>query len=214
MRIERAEDVKPSHIEAFLSYADKDKHCAHSIKEGLEKLGIELFVSHDDMHTGQNWADHIIGKITSCECFIQLITESYHEANYTEQEAGIALALKKDIFPITTDNTVPIGFTQTRQCEKFDLQEPDYLKLMNNILNGMKRDTINWSIHLLPIASSFNTANRIIDNIVDLLNGKYLNEYQITTIQEAAANNFQVGGAFKLKRLFEHVKDEHRYLLE
>ena len=170
MSVEKIKKNDTYTIKAFLSYTDKNKHEAHALKERLGRYGIELFVSHDDLSTGQTWTDKIIDKIDERECFVQIISEDYHKANYTEQEAGMALALRRKIFPITLDKTYPVGFTYASHCEQLHPSNEGYFKIASSIVNELSLDSINWSIVQLDKSWSYEEANYIIDNILEQLN--------------------------------------------
>ena len=209
----RRAETKPPRLQAFLSYADNDKNDACVVKEGLEKLGIELFVSHDDMLAGQDWAKYITQTIDCSECFIQLISKNYHVANYTEQEAGMALALRKKIFPITFDKTDPIGFTSKNHCARLDRVNTDYFKLMNSIIGGLGHNSIEWSIDLLSSASNLSDADSIIENIIYLLSGGYLTRPQILKILRIGTSNTQIAGSYRLNTIFKYITDEDNDLI-
>ena len=46
-------------IKAFLSYSTKDKKIAGKIKEEFEKIGINLFLAHQDIKISKEWRKRI-----------------------------------------------------------------------------------------------------------------------------------------------------------
>lgn len=106
---------------AFISFADKDKHMAGQLKEGLKDCFDEIFLSHDSIPVGYLFRDRLISELTTSGVFIALRTENYSEAQYTEQECGFALALNKNICCLWIGTDIEkSGFCGAHQGIKFE----------------------------------------------------------------------------------------------
>ena len=104
----------------FVSYAVKDKKLAGDLKYELEKVGIVVFLAHEDIEPTEKWRDKIISDLKSSTTFIALRTKNYLGRPYTEQECGFALALNKRILTISIDTgSEDMGFCSEFQGEKF-----------------------------------------------------------------------------------------------
>jgi nucleoside 2-deoxyribosyltransferase len=108
------DDIEP--IDVFISHADKERKVAGRLKRGLENIGLNAFVAHDDIVGGTDWNPALIERIEKCDIFVALISEAYRKADFTDQEAGIAFAMKKPIIPISLDGTMPYGFIKKFQA--------------------------------------------------------------------------------------------------
>lgn len=109
-------------IRVFLSYADSDKHLAGRFKEAFAKHGVDIFLAHDDIRTGDNWRNTLFQEIKEREFFIVLLTENYHRGNYTDHECGMAVAHGKTVIPICVDDTRLYGLIEQYQKTKCSLE--------------------------------------------------------------------------------------------
>ncbi len=82
-------------IRVFLSYSHKSKKLAHELKEGLESFEFSAFLAHEDISPSASWRKEIRKSLRDCRVFIPILTKSFVESDWTDQETGIALALKK-----------------------------------------------------------------------------------------------------------------------
>ena len=108
----------------FLSHASEDKKLAGQIKEGLEQMGFEIFIAHEDIPGTVEWRDRIIAELSTCGIFFALRTKTYNGKPYTEQECGFALAFKKRILTIFVEtNPGDAGFCEAFQGKKFQITD-------------------------------------------------------------------------------------------
>jgi len=108
----------------FVSYSVKDKRLAGELKHELEKVGLRVFLAHEDIEPTEKWRDKIISDLKSCNTFISLRTENYLGRSYTEQECGFALALNKRILTLSIGTkSSDMGFCSEYQGEKFKVGE-------------------------------------------------------------------------------------------
>lgn len=74
----------------FLSHKSEDKELTHNIKKALSKYGVSCFVAHDDIKPGSEWAKVIENAIFSADACVALMSETYHNSDWTDQEIGCA----------------------------------------------------------------------------------------------------------------------------
>lgn len=114
--LETAKLTNSDRLRAFISYSTKDKHLAGQIKTCLEKHGLSVFLAHEDLKISDEWMDKIIEELKSCHVFIPLLTDNYKGSDWTDQEAGYALAFDKKVCPLKGPHN-PHGFIRRKQGE-------------------------------------------------------------------------------------------------
>jgi TIR domain len=75
----------------FLSHKTEVKKKTAAIKDALKLFGISAFVAHEDIHPTKAWQEEIENALTSMNSFVALLSENFHESNWTDQEVGFAL---------------------------------------------------------------------------------------------------------------------------
>ena len=93
----------------FLSHkADVKKETAE-LKKRLGVFGISCFVAHEDIHPTKPWQDEIENALASMDGFVALMTETFHESDWTDQEVGYAFARGVPIVAVRLGRD-PYGF--------------------------------------------------------------------------------------------------------
>jgi TIR domain len=105
-------------IKAFLSYSTKDKKIAGKIKEEFEKIGINLFLAHQDIKVSKEWRKRIKTEIKESKWCLFLITGSFEKSEWTDQEAGMAIAHNREIVSLYVQTKKPYGFLADYQAQK------------------------------------------------------------------------------------------------
>jgi hypothetical protein len=62
------------------------------LKENLLVYGISCFVAHTDIRPAKAWQDEIENALSTMDAFVALMTENFHESDWTDQEVGFAFA--------------------------------------------------------------------------------------------------------------------------
>ncbi len=107
-----------SHLRVFVSYENSDKKLAASIGRELEKLGIEHFLAHRDIHGGANWRLELTRQLASVSYMICVIGSSYKLKPICNQEVGWALSRNLPIIPIAvTEKINPVEFGLMEQYQ-------------------------------------------------------------------------------------------------
>jgi len=76
----------------FLSHKAEVKKEAAALKDRLHLFGVSCFVAHEDIHPTKTWQDEIEYALATMDGFVALMTENFHESDWTDQEVGFALA--------------------------------------------------------------------------------------------------------------------------
>ena len=186
-------------LDVFISHADEDKKIAKEIAEELRKYdGVNAFVAHDDLDPGTDWKNDLTQHIFDCDSFMIVLTNKFHQAEWTEQEVGIAHAFKKTMIPIRFDKTPTLGFMDDFQATKisYPLVEGEIKNLVDVIVayseEGQRQ--IKRLISRLSSAGSFAQANAFANILFDTTS-KFTKE-QINMIAKAYLENGQISGAW------------------
>lgn len=74
----------------FLSHKTEVKRQTAQLKDELERYGLSCFVAHEDIEPTQEWQNEIENALFSMDALAALMTEKFHESNWTDQEVGVA----------------------------------------------------------------------------------------------------------------------------
>ncbi len=187
----------------FLSHSHHDKELAGTLKDELEGLGCEVFVAHEDINPSQDWQEAILKSLRECDAFIPLLTESFAASDWTDQETGIAIALRKVIVPIKIQDD-PYGFIGKIQALKWDIddEELSFKKLVKVLLD---KALLTVEDLILRFSNSHSYADATLNS--ELLESDIdFTKDQINSIVRYATGNGQIAGSYGavpiLNRLF------------
>ncbi len=93
----------------FISHLAKEKALASDLKKQLSAFGCASFVAHEDIEPTTEWQGEIEGALHSMDCLVALMTEGFHESNWTDQEVGFALGRNLKVIPVRI-GIYPYGF--------------------------------------------------------------------------------------------------------
>lgn len=106
-----------------MSYQDDDKFLAGNIKSVLENYGLEVFLAHEDIRPATKiFEEEIINNLRNCDIFMPLLTINFRNSNWTDQETGMAVIVKKFIIPLKV-GVSPHGFIEGVQAFKFNIND-------------------------------------------------------------------------------------------
>jgi len=100
---------KPACVRAFLSHKAGYKTEAGKLKDNLEKYGVSCFVAHTDIEPTKEWMQEIENALFSMDVLIALMSEDFHDSNWTDQEVGVAVGRHIPVIPVKIGND-PYGF--------------------------------------------------------------------------------------------------------
>lgn len=180
--------------------------------------GYETFIAHNDIPGSSVWEREIIKAISQTDFFIPLISQSFKDSPFTDQETGIAVYLKKKIIPIKLETIDPYGFINKYQALQYK-QYPSSYYLSDNIKEliltiaqiGLKfprkslyhQKALNSIVHAFCLSRSFDSANAVIQG---MLKCRDFSKSQIVQILQAIMDNNQIQGAYDLPRLKEFLR--------
>ena len=93
----------------FLSHKSQDAKQTSDLKEKLSRFGVSAFVAHRDIAPTQEWQIEIENALASMDGFVALMTEGFHESDWTDQEVGYALARNVPMIAVRLGRD-PYGF--------------------------------------------------------------------------------------------------------
>lgn len=88
------------HVRVFLSHKATHKIETSKLKQSLMQFGVASFVAHEDIEPTEEWHREIERALFSMDAMVALLTEDYHDSNWTDQEVGVALGRGVPCIPI------------------------------------------------------------------------------------------------------------------
>ena len=95
------DDDDTQELRVFLSYSTRDKSFASQVKRNLELRGCSVFLAHKDLRPSEEWQQRILQELNISVVFLPLITDNFRSSEWTDQEAGYALARGIVVLPVT-----------------------------------------------------------------------------------------------------------------
>ena len=191
---------EPDYFRVFLSHKAEYKKETAKLKYFLLNYGITCFVAHDDIEPTKEWQDEIEKALFSMDAMVALLTDDFHESNWTDQEIGFSMGMNKLIIPVNLGRD-PYGFIGKYQAingKKLDLSI-----LAQNIFEILfkKPETKDKIIETLITRFEKSTSfdhSRIL--MVYLTQIESASRKLINRLENAPKNNFQVEGCNKVKK--------------
>ncbi len=191
-------------IPAFLSYSHKDRELAGFTKSFLDRYGFDTFLAHQDLQPSEEWQKIILVRLKACTVFLPLLTDAFKQSDWTDQETGIAVALKKIIVPLKVTMN-PYGFINKYQAQSLDGGAVDeacwnVIKTLaaNAKLGAAIRDGM---IQTFGDSGSFAIA---ASNATKLQSLEPFSDEQLNEIARVGCHNSQIYNGFEARR---YVRD-------
>jgi TIR domain len=189
----------------FLSHVTANKRFAGEIKTRLATRGVDLFVAHEDIQPSRKWLDQIIRALSTADALAALLTDSFCESQWTDQEVGFALCKQIPIWPLKT-NQDPHGFLGQHQALLCDLDDAESTadRLYDALLADPKTAPqlrrglvarLRWST---DYSTSINVSKQ-------LTNVDGLTHDELRLLSDAVKANGQVGGAYGVASRIEKI---------
>lgn len=132
--LEPKEEVK----RIFLSYSHNDKVLAGKIADFLREKGIYVFLAHKDIEISDEWRDEIHKNLRNCNVLLALLTPSFKESVWTNQEAGYIMGKERKVVPLIVGKTniKDFGFLETLQGIKVKEEKPElsFEEILNTVV--------------------------------------------------------------------------------
>lgn len=151
----------------FLSHKSEVKKETAALKDGLRLFGISCFVAHEDIHPTKEWQDEIENALASMDGFVALMTEGFHDSNWTDQEVGYAVAKGVPIIAVRLGKD-PYGFIGKFQALSSSWQSSveDIVKIL--IKNDQILGTYIQALRNCPSWGSGNSLAKVLPGIEKL----------------------------------------------
>jgi TIR domain len=173
----------------FLSHKSEAKKEAARLKEDLKVFGVAAFVAHEDIHPTHAWQDEIENALHTMDAFVAVMTEDFHDSDWTDQEVGFALARGVPVIALRLGRD-PYGF-----LGKFQALSTDWASAPEGIVKLLVKHDRMLSAYLGAVRSctSFDNGNRL-SRILPTI--ERLTEQQVDELVAAYNENSEVRGSF------------------
>ncbi len=173
----------------FLSHKTEVKKEVAKLKEDLEPWGVSCFVAHADINPTREWQNEIENALASMDGFVALLTENFHDSNWTDQEVGYALARGVPIIAVKLGKD-PYGFIGKFQALATDWENAP-IEIVKLLINNDRM--ISAYTKAIENCGSFDRGN----TLATILSGiNSLTEKQAQEIVAAYNSNGQAQGAY------------------
>jgi hypothetical protein len=173
----------------FLTHKTEVKKETAALKDRLKIYGISCFVAHEDIHPTKEWQTEIENALNSMDALVALITEEFHDSDWTDQEIGFAFGRNVPIISVKLGKD-PYGFLgkfQALSCS-WDSAAKEIAKIL------IKYDhMVNSFIRAVKDCGSFDDGNTLAE-LLPFING--LNEGQVLDLISAYNENGQVRASY------------------
>ncbi|MDP1678906.1 MAG: toll/interleukin-1 receptor domain-containing protein [Candidatus Nitrotoga sp.] len=151
----------------FFSHKSEVKKETAALKDGLRLFGISCFVAHEDIHPTQTWQDEIEYALASMDGFVALMTENFHDSDWTDQEVGFAVARGIPIIAVRLGKD-PYGFIGKLQglSSTWQTSDVDIVKVL--IKSDQMLNAYIQALHKCPNWNAGNTLSEVLPSIVRL----------------------------------------------
>jgi len=188
---------KPRYVRAFLSHKAEYKTKSGKLKEELEKYGVSCFVAHTDIEPTKEWVQEIENALFSMDILIALMTEDFHDSDWTDQEIGVAVGRHILIIPVKIGKD-PYGFIGKYQAlagtwEKISKMAKDVLSIIVEHPSTKTRAK-RAVIHAFKDSPFYDTSKFFVTEV--LPNFEELEEAEIEEVISAFNTNSQIYDCF------------------
>lgn len=173
----------------FLSHKSEVKKKAAKLKEALAAFGVSSFVAHTDIHPTREWQDEIKSALASMDAFVALLSEEFHESDWTDQEVGYALGRAVPLIAIKLGRD-PYGFIGRFQALACDWHEAPVALVTLLIKQPAMLDAY---INAVPQCVSFDQGNTLSEVLPAI---ETLTEQQAKVLLSAYNTNTQLQGSY------------------
>lgn len=194
-------------IAAFLSHSSKDRKKAGALKRGLEPYGVDVFVAHDDLQPTEEWQRVIVRRLRGCDVFFCLMSDNFRTSLWTDQETGMAVALRKHIVALKTSRD-PYGFIAKYQALRVRKRMSDTCWWVAKALSAQQQfsTTIKSSvIEQFLDSATFEESSAHASRLKDL---QPYSRDQMNVILEGSAKNQNIYGGRIARRIVRQLADD------
>ncbi len=173
----------------FFSHKADVKKKAAALKQRFQLYGVSCFVAHEDIHPAKEWQDEIENALFSMDALLALMTDGFHNSDWTDQEVGVAFGRGVPIvsFKLGKDPYGFIGKFQALSCS-WDAVPKEIVKIF------IKHDQmLSAYVNAVQNCESFDDGNTLAEMLPII---ERLSEEQVSGLISAYNDNDQVRGGF------------------
>lgn len=173
----------------FLSHKSAYKKETAELKARLRNYGISSFVAHEDIHPTEAWQVEIENALTTMDGFLAVMTEDFHDSEWTDQEVGFAFARRVPMVALRLGRD-PYGF-----IGKFQGLKSSWIEAPVEVAKLLIRHDRMFSAWLKSIREcwGYDQGNRLAELLPSI---KTLTEEQIDELLAAYNAGGQVTGSY------------------
>lgn len=184
----------------FLSHKAECKVEIAQLKEALGKYRLSCFVAHEDIHPAKAWQDEIENALFSMDALIALMSDKFHDSNWTDQEVGVAMGRNIPIVSVRIGSD-PYGFIGKYQAVSGDLSDPRTTasKIYGVLLSqtALKKPLRDSTITALVASTSYEESMRHV-NLLSTLDS--LSDTELDFILSGFEKNDQLHGCGAIRK--------------
>jgi hypothetical protein len=180
---------KANCFRVFLSHKSEAKIKTSEVKSILEVYGASCFVAHEDIHPTKKWQTEIEKALLTMDVLVALLSERFHESDWTDQEIGFALGRGVPVIPVKIEQDPRgfIGAIQAIRCGWDDAGD----KIAATLAENTKM--VDAYIHQLTLSPNWDHSN-FLAKLLPAIN--LLTPEQEKAIVDVYNKNADIRGAF------------------
>ena len=173
----------------FLSHKSEVKKDSAELKDRLSIFGISCFVAHEDIHPTKAWQDEIENALASMDAFVALMTQNFHDSDWTDQEVGFAIARGVPIIAVRLGMD-PYGF-----IGKFQALSSTWLNVAEDLVKVLIKNDRMFSAYVQALrkCTSWDSGNTMAKALPGI---EKLSKLQIDDLAAAYNENSELRGSF------------------
>ncbi|ACB73824.1 toll/interleukin-1 receptor domain-containing protein [Opitutus terrae] len=173
----------------FLSHKSVVKRQTAALKERLSLYGISAFVAHADIRPTKAWQDEIENALATMDAFVALMTEDFHQSDWTDQEVGFAFARGIPLIAVNLGRN-PYGF-----IGKFQALPCTWSTAAKEIVSVLVKSDrmLNAYIQAVGSCPNWDDGNRLAEIFPAI---EHLSDGQADALIAAYNDNGEVNGSF------------------
>lgn len=181
----------------FLTHKSEVKKETADLAERLSIFGMSCFVAHKDIKPTSTWQDEIENALATMDGFVALMTEDFHDSDWTDQEVGFAIARGVPIVAVRMGQ-IPYGF-----IGKFQALSCEWGNAAKEIVRLLINDPRMLESYILAVRNceSFDAGNTLSKVLPDI---ERLDEDQMQRLIEAHNENPEVRESFGFDGTRQH----------
>ena len=108
--------VNAGHPRLFVSHKAAYRGKVAKLARILNMRNISTFVAHHDVQPTREWRNEILNSLNTMTHFVALLTDSFHESSWTNQEVGYSFGLGKPRLFLNLSKIDPDGLASAEQA--------------------------------------------------------------------------------------------------